>query len=60
MEEYNDDIKIAVQDAVEYLDESRLSDVALFLESVAEGILDLDTTVLYQVANAIRDVEDGV
>ncbi len=56
--EYTEEILEAVKTNKEYLGGANPLDVASFLENVADSLYDGET--LEQIANALRDVEEGI
>lgn len=58
MEEYTEEILEAVKTNFDYLNGMDATEVATFLECLADSLYDGE--MLTQVANALRDVEEGV
>lgn len=58
MEEYSEEVLEAVASNADYLNGMDVTEVASFLDSVADSLY--DGTLLAQVASALRDVEEGV
>lgn len=58
MASYTEEIKEAVRGNIDYLNGMDAGEVAVFLEAVGESLYDGE--LLEQVAEALRDVEEGV